>query len=271
MRVAYDGTEYHGFQRQRPGLRTVQELMEDALSHLFAPPVRVRGAGRTDAGVHAWGQVVSFHGRGSAIPAERLPWAMNAHLPPDVVVQAAWDVEPGFDARKSATGKVYRYYIWNREQPWPMFRRYSWHIPHPLDWEAMKRAGAYLVGEHDFASFRDLGSSARSTRRHVRNLQVCAPGEVASSGGASPGGVPGPARLAESCSLWPVPAGTGYIEVEANGFLYRMVRVITGTLVEVGLGRRSVESVAEALDRRERAAAGVTAPPQGLVLVTVFY
>lgn len=267
MLVAYDGTQYHGFQRQRKGLVTIQELIENALALLFEPPVRVKGAGRTDAGVHAWGQVVSFHGRGSAIPAERLPWAVNAHLPPDVVVQRAWEVPRDFDARKSATGKVYRYYIWNQAQPWPMFRRYAWHVPRPLDWEAMKRAAALLVGQHDFASFRDLGSSAKRTVRTIRALRVCSPADLYGEYCTPAAATTTPA----ACALWSVPAGAGFIEVEADGFLYRMVRIIAGTLVEVGLGRRSVDSVAAALALGDRASAGVTAPPQGLVLVAVFY
>jgi len=148
-----------------------------------------------------------------------------------------------------------------------MFRRYAWHVPHPLDWEAMKKASASLVGKHDFASFRDLGSSAKHTIRNIRALRVCSPADLGSEMKRPAAATAAP----DACAAWPVPAGAGFIEVEADGFLYRMVRIIAGTLVEVGLGRRSVESVAAALELGDRSSAGVTAPPQGLVLVAVFY
>lgn len=240
--VQYDGTAYAGFQRQqnRP---TVQAELERALTICCQEPVRVTGAGRTDAGAHARGQVVNFFTR-ARIPTDRFPWALAALLPPDIVAVAAEEVDPSFHARYAARGKVYSYSFWISPFPSPFWRRYALHLRDPLDREAMERAAAYLVGRHDFRAFRGTGASTRSTVRTLRRLAV-EPGREA------------PALLR--------------LVAEADGFLYRMVRTLAGTLVEVGRGRFPPEQVVTALETGDRALAGPTLPSHGLCLEQVLY
>jgi tRNA pseudouridine38-40 synthase len=238
--LAYEGTRYVGWQVQ-PNGPSIQAEVERALETLHKAPRRVTAAGRTDAGVHALGQVVSF-------PEERpLPLAayvrgMNAILPEDVAVVAA-SVEPdGFDARRSARGKRYRYRIENGPTRAPLTRRQAWQVFRPLDAGAMRRAAAPLVGRHDFAAFQAADCEARHAVREVTRLDV----------------------LGER-------GGRIDVVVEATAFVKHMVRNVVGTLVEVGLGRRTPESIADVLAGGDRARAGPTAPPQGLCLEEVFY
>lgn len=241
--VAYDGTDFHGFQRQ-PGRRTVQAVLEEALGRLAGHPVTVVGAGRTDAGVHAAGQVVHCTVAGS-IPTERIPQALQGLLPPDVVVYAAEEVDESFHARKSARAKVYRYSVLVAPFPWPFIRRYVLHEPRPLDVAAMRAGAAHLVGRHDFAAFQAAGRPVRDTVRTVHRLE-----------------------LDEQVMPW---GRIVHITVEADGFLYHMARNIAGTLLEVGRGRRPPEWVAEVLASRRRERAGPTAPAHGLTLLEVRY
>ncbi len=237
--IGYDGTDFHGFQRQK-GLRTVQEELERTLTILLGHPVQLKAAGRTDAGVHAEGQVVSFW-TNCPIPTERLPIALNGLLPPDIVAKRATEVPPDFHPRFDATSRVYRYLIDNRPIPSILLRRYAWHIPEPLDIAAMREAASCLIGVHDFASFHASGSELGSTVREMKRIAITRRDGVTA------------------------------ITMEANAFLYHMARIIVGTLVEIGKGKRPPEEVCAILNARDRSVAGKTAPAHGLCLLQVKY
>lgn len=239
--VAYDGTDLRGFQIQGE-LPTVQLELQRALSRVAGHPVTVVGAGRTDAGVHAAGQVVHCDLEGS-IPTERVPRAANSLLPGDIVVYGCEQVAPEFHARFHAAAKVYRYSILRSPYPWPFIRRYVLHHPEPLDVKAMRDGIPYLRGRRDFASFHSSGREVKSAVRTLHRLE-----------------------LQEQEMAW----GTLlHLSFEADGFLYNMVRNLVGTLLEVGRGRRQPPWVAQVLEARDRRAAGPTAPPQGLTLLEV--
>ncbi|MGE5531789.1 MAG: tRNA pseudouridine(38-40) synthase TruA [Bacteroidota bacterium] len=237
--VQYDGTDYAGYQGQ-PGCSTIQSELQKALSSLLAEDVRVTGASRTDAGVHAKGQVVSFTTQ-NVIPVERVTLALNALLPRDIVCVATEEASAEFHPQYAALRKQYSYRILNRELPSPFAARYSWHVRQVLDLPAMHEGASHLVGRHDFAAFRAAGGSAKTSIREILSLEVVAQGDFVE------------------------------VHVEGNGFLYMMVRIIVGTLVEVGLGRMTPPRVAEILASRDRGQAGTTAPPQGLTLVRIDY
>jgi tRNA pseudouridine38-40 synthase len=239
--VGYDGTDFAGFQTQTNG-RSVQGVLEEALGELYGRRVRVRGASRTDSGVHARMQVVAFDlwPGDRTIPVERLALALAGHLPPDVAVVAAHKVPLGFLPRR-ARSKTYRYRILNRLAPCALRRRVVWHLTHPLDVEAMAQAARLFIGRHDFAALGSAGSPRQSTVREVYSLRVWREGDEVR------------------------------VEVTANGFLYRMARTLVGSLVEVGRGRWGASYLKEVLDRGDRRQAGPTAPPQGLCLVQVEY
>lgn len=245
LTLRYDGTAYGGFAPQ-PNAVTISALLREAIRRATGEVPRLAVAGRTDAGVHARGQVVSFS-TASRIPADRFPHALNAHLPHDVVAVAAEEVPPAFHARYDAVSKVYSYTIDNSPFPDPLLRRYAWFVPQPLDLGAMRAAAALLVGRHDFAAFRSTGGAAKTSVRTLHRLEV-----------AEVPGAPVVGRLLR-------------IEAEADGFLYNMVRILAGTLVEVGLGRRSLDDVRAALATGDRTRAGRTAPPHGLCLEAVRY
>jgi tRNA pseudouridine38-40 synthase len=237
--VQYDGTDYVGWQRQPNGV-SIQELIERAIEPIEGRPVTVVGAGRTDAGVHALGQVASVQLE-SAIDPASLARALNATLPEDVRVASAEEAAPGFNARFSATGKVYVYRIWTGPFLPPFERRYFWHVPAALDVERMREAARALVGTHDFSAFRAAGSDAATSERTIHDLRVEVEHERVT------------------------------VTVAGDGFLRYMVRALAGTLVEVGQGRRPVEGVAVALASRDRSLAGPTAPARGLFLLRVLY
>jgi len=237
--VEYDGTDLAGFQYQ-PDARTVQGELESAIRALTGQSVRVHGAGRTDAGVHALGQVVSF-GVGTRIPVGRIVPAVNSRLPTDVRVVRAAEAEEGFHARFSARSRLYVYVVLNRQAPSALLGRYAWHIRTPLDVEAMGLGGARLVGTHDCAAWANSVAEARTTVRTVMRCDV---------------------RRRKPLVL---------LFVEAGGFLNSMVRNIAGTLVEVGMGRRAPEDVTKITESRNRAEAGQTAPACGLCLLRVRY
>lgn len=256
LTVAYDGTAFHGFQRQpsRVG-RTVQGVLEGRLRQVTGEDVSLLAAGRTDAGVHALGQVVNFKTR-SRIPVGSWVKALNAGLPRDVRVVAAEEVAPEFHARYDARGKVYRYVIQTGPVPAVLWRRYAYYVPRPLDVEAMREGGRALLGRHDFRSFQAAGSAVKTTVRTVQRLEWV---ERPLSAGDLVGlDLPGEGQLL-------------VLTVEADGFLYNMVRIIVGLLVEVGLGRRPPEDVARVREAADRKAAALTAPPHGLCLVAVKY
>lgn len=237
--IEYDGTDFSGWQRQTDR-RTVQGTLEDGVHTIVGERVEVRGAGRTDAGVHAAGQVASLS-LASRIPAIGLMRALNSMLPPDVAVIDAADANPTFDARFSARGKIYRYRIWNHSVRSALHARTSWHCRHPLDLQAMREAAAVLCGEHDFRGFRASDCDRRNTVRVIRRFEISKQGAVVQ------------------------------IDVEATAFLKNMVRILAGTLADVGRGKRDHAAVVRALETGDRASGGVTAPARGLTLLQVIY
>ena len=229
-----------GWQRQDNG-PTVQQHLEEALSKLLSHEVRVRGASRTDAGVHARGQVALFHTE-KTIPLHGIRRGLNSLLPETICVHDATEVGDDFDPRHSATGKHYRYTILRAPTRSPRWRDRAWHHSRPLDLSAMRAGAAALIGEHDFAAFRSVHCTAKTTTRRI-----------------------------DTIDLVEHPEDVLTVEVRGNAFLRNMVRIVVGTLVEVGLGRFSPAQVAEILAGRDRTKAGLTAPAHGLELVEVRY
>jgi tRNA pseudouridine38-40 synthase len=236
--VEYDGTEFHGWQLQ-PGARTVQGELEGAVLRLFGAAARVSAAGRTDAGVHAVGQVVAFSAARPLAPVV-VQRALNALTGPDLAVREVESVADDFDPRRLAASRRYRYHIWNRSAASPFWRRYAWLVPRRLDVGAMECAAVQLVGEHDFTSFQGAGCDAVHAIRRVHRSALTTDGPLLT------------------------------YEIEATAFLRHMVRNIVGTLVEVGLAQRGAD-VGPLLAARDRRQAGPTAPAWGLCLVEVRY
>ncbi|MGN1205367.1 MAG: tRNA pseudouridine(38-40) synthase TruA [Eubacterium sp.] len=237
--VAYDGTNYHGWQIQTNAI-SVEEVLQKALCDLLREPVELIGASRTDAGVHAQGNVAVFD-TNTRIPAEKIAIAVNQRLPEDIRVMKSEQVNDDFHPRYAVSEKTYEYHISNVPIQLPTERLYSYFVYLPLDVEKMQKAAALLVGEHDFAGFCSAKSQVQTT---VRTIYRC---EVEKSGH-------------QIC-----------IRVTGSGFLYNMVRIIAGTLVEVGLGRREIAMVSQAIEKADRALAGPTAPPEGLSLIKIEY
>lgn len=246
LRIEYDGTNFRGWQRQ-PGLRTVQGELERVLSGLCRVPISIDGTGRTDAGVHALGQCASFRGDFS-IPVDRIPIAANAILAPDrqkqgdIRIISAEEMPEDFHARHSSVGKTYIYRIYNREEMPVFLRNYRYHVKKPLDVRAMDEAAEDFIGYHDFRSFMtDASSYDGSTEKTIYAAGVYGKdGEITFS-------------------------------VTGSGFLYNMVRIMTGTLVDIGRGKLSPDCMADIMNAGSRAAAGHTAPPQGLYMARVYF
>lgn len=237
--ITYDGTEFHGWQRQ-PGLRTVQQVLEDAIEQLTTVRPNANATSRTDAGVHAQGQVINFF-TDAVYPTHVFLKALNATLPHDLRVLSAEEMSESFHSTLDAQRKRYCYKIDNAAIASPFLRRYAWHVYHPLDINAMNRAGQALIGTHDFRSFETNWPNRASSVRTISRLETTREGDAVS------------------------------IEVEADGFLYNMVRAIAGTLVVVGTRRKPESFVAAALKAQSRSEAGPTAPPQGLTLIRIWF
>jgi tRNA pseudouridine38-40 synthase len=237
--IEYDGTGYAGWQVQPNGL-AIQQVMEDALLRIIGEPIRLHSSGRTDAGVHARGMVASFR-TDRDMPLRAFSDGLNSLLPADIAVRDAKEVAPEFDPRRDARGKHYRYTIWNAHRRSPLCRLYAWHLRGELDLGAMREAARYFVGEHDFSAFRTSGCAARTTVRNIHSVELTQTGEFL------------------------------LIDVRGNGFLKNMVRIMVGTMAEVGKGKILPESVRALLTGGDGATAGMTAPPHGLCLEEVYY
>lgn len=244
LTMSYDGASFAGFQRQSDeALVTVQGLLEQTIAELFGTPVQIHGAGRTDAGVHARAQVAHFSFDRS-IPAERLRYALNRALPPSLVVNDAEVVDAAFHARKSAIGKWYSYRIYNGQTPPALGHGYFTHIPQPMDRDLFAAALAEMVGTHNFEGFCGRGATVKTFVRTLYLAKLCID--------------------AQHPAWW-------QIHFVGDGFLRKMVRNLVGTAVDIALGRRPLDCVAEALATRDRSKAGPTAPAAGLTMEAVFY
>lgn len=238
MLVAYDGAPFHGFQRQ-PGLETVQGRLESALAKVTGQQILTSAAGRTDAGVHALGQVMSFKSQ-TAVDVDGCAGRLNSICGPEVAVLEMEEVAEGFDARFSATSRTYEYGILNRPIHDPFARHTTWHFPQPLDEQLMAKGAQSLLGEHSFESFARV-EEGKSPMRRIESIEIERDGELVT------------------------------IRITANSFLQQMVRSIVGTLVQVGTGKTGPDDMDGILHARDRAAAGPVAPPHGLFLVSVSY
>lgn len=237
--VAYDGTNYKGWQVQPNGI-TIEEVLNRELSALLGETITVTGASRTDSGVHSMGNVAIFDTM-TRMPADKISFALNQRLPQDIVVQDSAQVPGDWHPRYQKSQKTYEYRILNRTFRMPMRRFDTYFYHHPLNVENMRRAAAYLEGEHDFKSFCALGAQVKTTVRTIRRCDVTHTGDIIT------------------------------IRVTGNGFLYNMVRIIAGTLIEVGGGKRMPEEMREILAACDRAAAGPTAPAHGLTMMGIVY
>jgi len=237
--IEYEGTRYHGWQRQ-PGVLTIQEVVEESLRRLFNEPIKTVAAGRTDAGVHAKAQVVNFKTH-FYLPYRAMVQGLNTYLPEDIRVKSAKEVSLDFHAQRSALNRTYRYIIYNYAFMPPFYRNFVWKIPSALKIELIREASQFLVGEYDFSSFQAQGSFTSSPRRKIEKIKVLRKGKFI------------------------------FIYIKANSFLYKMARNIVGTLVEVGRRKIASLEMKEILMRKNRKYAGPTAPPQGLYLVWVSY
>ncbi|MBO5556752.1 MAG: tRNA pseudouridine(38-40) synthase TruA [Oscillospiraceae bacterium] len=240
LTICYDGSRYKGWQRQGNTENTLQARLEAILSRMLEQPVELSGSGRTDAGVHARRQVCSFRVK-TGQPCEALLAQLRGFLPEDVGALSLEEAESRFHARLSCTGKTYVYRIWNSDLPDVFQRRYRLTVPEPLDLSAMEKAAVLLCGEHDFTSFCANRHMKKSAVRNLSAIRIV--------------------REGDAVSIW----------YTGNGFLYNMVRILTGTLLEVGLGRRDAGDMPAILEARDRSRAGFTAPPQALFLWDVCY
>ena len=239
LTIAYDGTNYCGWQVQPNGI-TVEEVVNKALKKLTGEDIQVIGASRTDSGVHALGNVAVFDTH-TTIPPERISYALNQRLPEDIVIVKSEEVAEDFHPRYCDCSKTYEYHILNMRITIPTKRLTNYFVSYDLDVEKMRKAAGYLIGEHDFVSFCNVRTDVEDTVRTVTELEILKDGEEIT------------------------------IRISGNGFLYNMVRIIVGTLIRVGRGFYEPEKVKEILEAKDRKAAGVTAPPHGLILAEIRY
>lgn len=236
MVVAYDGTNYCGWQIQPNGI-TIEEVLNTHLSQLLGEEIVVKGASRTDSGVHSMGNI-AFFDTDTRMAADKISFALNQRLPEDIVVQSSEQVDDDWNPHNVNSTKVYEYRIRNSKMRMPLDRLYTYFYHYDLDVEAMDKAAKYLVGEHDFTSFASVKSQVNSFVRNLYDVSVVRNGDIIT------------------------------IRCEGNGFLYNMVRIIAGTLIQVGCHKIEPEKVKEILDARDREAAGPTAPAEGLVMIS---
>ena len=239
LTVAYDGTNYSGWQIQ-PNAPTVEQVLDSAVYALTGEKVHVTGASRTDAGVHGLGNVAVFDTE-STIPGERFSYALNRYLPEDVSIQESRQVADTFHPRHCNTRKTYEYKILNTTFPVPQLRNYSWHVSGKIDVDKMQEAAELLLGEHDFKSFCCVRTQTETTIRRIYSLDV---------------------RREDDFVI---------LSITGNGFLYNMVRIIAGTLVQIGKGQLCAGDIKQMLELKDRTLAGQTAPPQGLTLMKIEY
>ena len=237
--VAYEGTNYRGWQIQNNGI-TIESVLNETLSQLLGERIAVIGASRTDSGVHSLGNVAVFD-TNARMPADKISYALNQRLPEDIVVQASMEVRPDFHPRKCRSMKTYEYRILNRRFPVPTLRRDTYFYYYPLNVQRMEQAAGYLVGVHDFKSFCSIHTQAADTVREIYSCQVEKQGDVI------------------------------VIRISGAGFLYNMVRIIAGTLIQVGSGERVPEDIPKILAECDRAAAGPTAPAHGLTMMGIVF
>ncbi|WP_077368813.1 tRNA pseudouridine(38-40) synthase TruA [Anaerosalibacter sp. Marseille-P3206] len=239
LTIEYEGTNYHGWQVQ-PNAITVQGEIVKAINNITKENVNLIGSGRTDSGVHAKGQVANFI-TNSKIPEDKFSYAINSQLPLDIAITKSEEVPIDFHSRYDAIGKRYRYLIYNRPIRSPLYKNYAYHIPYELDFEKMNVAKEQFLGTHDFKAFMSSGSEIEDTVRTIHSISI---------------------TKQDSLIIF---------QVEGNGFLYNMVRIIVGTLVEVGNGKKEKDSISQIIKSKNRMSAGHTAPANGLYLEKVFY
>ncbi len=240
MKLAYEGTRYQGWQKQESSENTIQGKLELLVGRMCNEEISIQGSGRTDAGVHALEQVANFHTHSEMSEQEMLQY-MNRYLPEDIVVVELKEVPIRFHSRLNARGKRYSYRVWNSQIPNVFYRRYAYMVPDKLDMAAMERAITFLRGEHDFKSFTSTKKGKKSTVRCIDDIIISREGDLLT------------------------------FTFEGNGFLYHMVRILMGTLLEVGRGEREADSIPELINARDRAMAGELVPGRGLILEKVFY
>ncbi len=240
LKITYEGTRYQGWQKQETSDNTIQGKFETLLSRMCGEEITIQGSGRTDAGVHALGQIANFHTHSAMTTGEMLTY-MNQYLPEDIAVTEIAEVPERFHSRLNAKGKRYSYRIWNSSIPNVFYRRFSHTISEQLDMEAMREAAFRLLGEHDFKSFTSTKRGKKSTVRRIDSITIEKNGDLIT------------------------------FTFEGNGFLYHMIRILVGTLLEVGLGERKAESIPEIICAKNREMAGALVPGKGLILEEVYY
>ncbi|MCX7749501.1 MAG: tRNA pseudouridine(38-40) synthase TruA [Clostridia bacterium] len=237
--IEYDGTNYHGWQSQNNAV-TVQDTVKKAIRELTGAECNLTGASRTDFGVHALGQVANFTTE-SSVPPSKFCYALNNLLPLDVAIRHSEEVSMDFHARFSSKGKKYRYLIYNASQRSALMRTRAFYVPYRLNFETMEKAAQAFLGRHDFTAFRASGSDTKTSERTITGVSLVRNGDLIE------------------------------FEIAGDGFLYNMVRIIVGTLVDVGIGKIPYNGIPEIIEEKNRRKAGRTAPPQGLYLVEVYY
>ena len=240
MKITYEGTRYQGWQKQENSDNTIQGKFEVLLSRMCGEEISIQGSGRTDAGVHALGQIANFHTH-SIMTTEEMLTYMNQYLPEDIAVVEAVEVSERFHSRLNAKGKRYSYRVWNSSIPNVFYRKFAHIVPEELDLETMRKAALHLLGEHDFKSFTSTKKGKKSTVRRIDSIIIQKEGNLLT------------------------------FTFEGNGFLYHMIRILVGTLLEVGLGERNADSIPEILQAKNRELAGKLVPGKGLILEEVYY